>query len=84
MSIFLVSGGEEAMFLGDLMHNPLQVYCPDWNTIYCEFQDEARTSRRWAWEYASDNNTLLFLTHPSETSAGYVTRERDGFSWRYA
>ena len=83
MSILLNSGGAEAMFSGDLLHHPLQVYRPEWNTVFCEWYDDATASRRWALEYAADNDVLWFSTHLAETSAGYVTRDGDGFSWRY-
>ncbi|MBZ7448232.1 MBL fold metallo-hydrolase [Klebsiella michiganensis] len=83
MSIELNSKGFSAIFTGDVMHHPLQVRRPDWNSIFCEWQDEARASRRWVLEEAAERNHLLFTSHFAETSAGYVTRQGDRFSWHY-
>lgn len=83
MSISLTLRGEEALFAVDVMHHPIQVYRPEWNSCFCEFAEQARKSRLWALEYAADRNALYFSTHFANTSAGYVTRDGDGFSWRY-
>lgn len=83
MSISLTSRGEEALFASDVMHHPIQVYRPEWNSCYCEFNEQARVSRRWALAYAADRNTLYFSTHFPGSSAGYVSRDGDGFKWRY-
>jgi glyoxylase-like metal-dependent hydrolase (beta-lactamase superfamily II) len=83
MSIELHSKGQAALFTGDVMHHPLQVVRPDWNSVFCEWQDEARASRRWVLEQGAERNLLLFTPHFAETSAGYVTSQGDRFSWRY-
>lgn len=83
MSIELRSKGEEALFTGDVMHHPLQVVRPDWNSVFCEWLEDARASRRWVLELAAERNLLLFTPHFAETSAGYVTRRGDRFAWRY-
>lgn len=83
MSIRLTSKGEEALFGGDVMHHPFQVYRPDWNSMYCEFAEQARISRRWALEHAAEHRALYFSTHFPESSAGFVTRKGDRFSWSF-
>lgn len=84
MSIELRSNGESALFCGDVMHHPLQVVRPDWNSVFCEWQDEALASRRWVLEQASERGLLMFTPHFAESSAGYVTRKGDDFYWQYA
>ncbi|KVM65528.1 MBL fold metallo-hydrolase [Burkholderia gladioli] len=83
MSIELYSAGERAMFCGDVMHHPLQVIHPEWNSVFCEWQDAARDSRRWVLEQAAEQRLLLFTPHFAESSAGFVFRHAGGFSWRY-
>ncbi|KML57020.1 beta-lactamase [Burkholderia cepacia] len=83
MSIELRSNGHIALFTGDVMHHPLQVWRPDWNSVFCEWQDDARASRRWVLEEAAERRQLLFTPHFAETSAGYVTRQDDRFAWHY-
>jgi glyoxylase-like metal-dependent hydrolase (beta-lactamase superfamily II) len=83
MSIELRSNGYEALFGGDVMHHPLQIVRPDWNSVFCEFHDEARASRRWALEHAAERNRLFFTTHFAESSAGRVGRIGERFTWTY-
>ncbi|MCW3061098.1 MAG: fold metallo-hydrolase [Capsulimonas sp.] len=83
MSIRLTSRGEEALFSGDLMHHPIQVYQPQWNSVFCMIQDQARASRLWALEYAADRSVPFFSSHFADTSVGLVTRSSEGFDWRY-
>ncbi|MFB9127182.1 MBL fold metallo-hydrolase [Paraburkholderia dipogonis] len=83
MSISIRSRGEEALFTGDVMHNPIQVYRPEWNSTFCFDAAPARDSRQWALNYAADRNAILFSAHFPQTSAGRVTRAADGFEWAY-
>ncbi len=57
------SNGESALFVGDILHHPAQVYCPDWNSPYCEDQPQARLTRRRVLEDAADRNALLIPAH---------------------
>jgi glyoxylase-like metal-dependent hydrolase (beta-lactamase superfamily II) len=83
MAVGLSAGGEEALFGGDVMHHPIQVYRPEWNSVYCVDPEAARTSRRWALDYLADHDALFFSSHFAETSAGRVTRSGDRFEWRF-
>lgn len=83
MAVGITSGGEDAIFGGDIMHHPIQVYRPEWNSVYCEDPEKARVSRRWALEYLADRHALFFSSHFAETSAGYVTRKGDRFAWQF-
>jgi glyoxylase-like metal-dependent hydrolase (beta-lactamase superfamily II) len=76
--------GEFALFWGDVMHHPLQIAKPDWNSVFCEFPDAALKSRCWAMNHAAETNALVFTTHFAESSAGRVSREGDRFTWHFA
>ncbi|MGK9237050.1 MBL fold metallo-hydrolase [Inquilinus limosus] len=82
--IRLRSRGEEALFAGDVMHHPLQVCEPGWNSRYCEFPEPARASRRWLLEQAAESGALVLAGHFAESSAGRVTRCGDRFDWTFA
>jgi glyoxylase-like metal-dependent hydrolase (beta-lactamase superfamily II) len=82
-SIRLHSAGQEALFLGDVMHHPLQVYRPDLRSVYCEFPEASRASRQWILSYASENHALCFSSHFAESSAGYISRGTNGFQWQF-
>ncbi|MFC5475444.1 MBL fold metallo-hydrolase [Paraherbaspirillum soli] len=82
-SISLNSAGERALFSGDVLHHPIQIHRPEWNSRFDAFPEQARASRRWALDYAADNNAMFFSSHFPETSVGQVTRKDGGFEWRY-
>ncbi|GLH75932.1 MBL fold metallo-hydrolase [Bradyrhizobium sp. SSBR45G] len=81
--VSFTSRGERALFWGDVMHHPLQVARPDWNSVYCEFPAAALTSRRWAMEHAAETRSLVFTTHFAESSAGRISRDGDRFAWQF-
>lgn len=83
MSVRLISRGEEALFGGDVMHHPLQVYYPEWNSVYCVDAKQAGVSRLWALEHAAERQAIFFSSHFAESSAGFVTRKGDRFQWRF-
>ena len=82
--IGFTSQGEHALFWGDVMHSPMQFAQPDWNSVYCEFPEAARTARRWAADHAADTNALVLTTHFAGSSAGRVSREDGRLAWRFA
>jgi glyoxylase-like metal-dependent hydrolase (beta-lactamase superfamily II) len=84
MSISMRSQGEEALFCGDVMHHPLQVYRPAWCSTYALDECRARESRQWLLTRAAERGALVLSAHFPETSAGRVTRCGDGFAWRYS
>lgn len=83
MSITLVSRGETAIFSGDVMHSPVQVYRPRWNSVFCAEQDRACESRRWFLEFAAAQHAKVFTAHFPQSSAGIVQRTGDDFAWSY-
>lgn len=82
LSFSLESGGQHALFSGDVMHHPIQVARPEWNSVFCEFQEDARRSRLWALEYAAAHEALFFSSHFADTSVGVVRRQGEQFQWR--
>jgi glyoxylase-like metal-dependent hydrolase (beta-lactamase superfamily II) len=81
--ISFTSRGEHALFWGDVMHHPVQVARPDWNSVYCEFPEAAQRSRRWAIDHAAETGSLVFTTHFAESSVGRISRDGDRFAWRF-
>ena len=81
MAISLTSQGETAIFTGDIMHSPMQVYRPHWNSVFCRDQELARESRRWLLDYASERSATLFTAHFGDSSAGVVSRQNGAYEW---
>ena len=83
-SIRLSSGGEEAIFGGDILHHPIQVAKPHLNTVFCEFPADATASRRKVLQHVAAHRALYCATHFPGSSAGYVTPVGNGYAWTYA
>lgn len=84
MAIEISSRGNTMVFSGDIMHNPLQVYHPAWNSMFCLIGDLAQSSREWLLTYAVEKGATVFAAHFPETSAGTIQRRQDGYGWSYA
>lgn len=83
VALRLESLGQEALFSGDVMHQPVQVLRPDWNSCFCEDPELARRSRRWLLEQAAERGATVFTAHFAATSAGRVNRRNDTFAWTF-
>lgn len=84
MAISLTSQGKHAIFGGDVMHHPIQVYYPEWNSCFCEFPEPSRVSRRWLLAYAAEKRATFFSSHFAESSAGTITEKGGHFQWTFA
>jgi glyoxylase-like metal-dependent hydrolase (beta-lactamase superfamily II) len=73
------SDGERALFVGDVLHHPIQIYEPDWNSQFCEFSDDARTSRRAVLTEAADTGALLVPAHFGGVHAVHVAHDGPQF-----
>ncbi len=83
MAIEIRSRGQTALFSGDVMHSPLQVYRPQWNSTFCLDQPQARASRQSLLERAAATDAIVFPAHFPETSCGKVHEGPSGFEWHY-
>ncbi|AEM87363.1 MBL fold metallo-hydrolase [Streptomyces violaceusniger] len=80
----LRSGDERAVFVGDLLHNPVQIIEPDANSCFCEDPAAARASRRRVLDQAADQNALVFPAHLRGRSAVRISRRGSSYdiqSW---
>ena len=82
-TIIISSGGEEAIFGGDVVHHPLEMSRPELVSVFCEFPDAARASRRALLNYASESRALFFSSHFAASSVGRVTRRATGYEWQF-
>jgi len=84
MSIGLRCGDGYGFFAGDVMHHPIQVYRPDWSSVFSDAPAEGRRSREWALAHMADTGASVFSSHFPGSSAGRVARGADGFEWAFA
>lgn len=81
MAVRVQSAGEEGLFIGDVMHHPLQIYKPEWNSRFCENPDEARRTRLKVLHHCADHNSLMLPAHFGHPHAGKVIRRGELFSF---
>ncbi|HEX4928634.1 MAG TPA: MBL fold metallo-hydrolase [Burkholderiales bacterium] len=79
----LDAGGAGAVFSGDVIHHPLQVYAPHWNSGFCELPEEARATRRCVLERCAERGELLFPTHFGAPHVATIAAHSGGFSLHF-
>lgn len=84
VSIVFRSGHDTALFSGDILHHPIQVFDPTLITIFDADQEAALKHRRWGLNFTADHKALFFSPHFAATSVGRVLRSsNDQFSWEF-
>ncbi|GLU48683.1 MBL fold metallo-hydrolase [Nocardiopsis ansamitocini] len=76
----LESGRDRAVFVGDLLHSPVQILHPCCNSNACLAPRQAVASRRRILERAADERELLVPSHFGGAGAVEVRREGGGFT----
>jgi glyoxylase-like metal-dependent hydrolase (beta-lactamase superfamily II) len=74
----LASEGTGALFVGDILHSPVQIGNPDVNSCFCEDPAMARAARRRLLAEAADRSLLVFPGHFGGHSACRVAADGDG------
>lgn len=77
----LTSGRDAAVFPGDTLHQPMQVYRPEWNSRFCEQGETARATRRRVLDYCADRNALLMPAHFGAPHCGRIRRSSAGYAF---
>uniref|UniRef100_A0AAU2JI07 MBL fold metallo-hydrolase n=1 Tax=Streptomyces sp. NBC_00049 TaxID=2903617 RepID=A0AAU2JI07_9ACTN len=76
----LASGSDRAVFVGDLVHSPVQILEPSCNSCFCTDPPAAAASRRRILERAADERELVVPAHFGGAGAVQVRREGAGFA----
>jgi len=74
---------DKAVFCGDVLHHPLQVHAPHWNSAYCELPDAARSTRRRILDYCVEERALLFPIHFGAPHVAAITRAGEAYAPRF-
>jgi glyoxylase-like metal-dependent hydrolase (beta-lactamase superfamily II) len=77
----LLGDQNEGVFIGDVMHNPIQVYHPTWNSRFCMDAEQAVQSRLRVLGHCAEHNSLMFPAHFGAPHAGRVRSYADSFSF---
>ncbi|MFC8228511.1 MBL fold metallo-hydrolase [Streptomyces sp. NPDC057287] len=76
----LASGSDRAVFVGDLLHSPVQILTPSCSSCFCLDPEQASKSRRRILERAATEGELLVPAHFGGGGAVEIRREGDGFA----
>jgi glyoxylase-like metal-dependent hydrolase (beta-lactamase superfamily II) len=79
--ITLASQGTEALFIGDIMHHPMQIYHPEWSSAFCTDPAQVRKTRRGVLERCVSKGSLLYPGHFGAPHIGRVSEKRGGFAY---
>ncbi len=81
VSVRLSSDGADAVITGDLMHHPVQVAEPGWESHFDSDVAEARRTRRAFCARYADRPVAVLGTHFHHPTAGHIVNRGDG--WRF-
>ena len=84
MLLDMRDGGDRALFTADILHHPMQVIRPDWNSVYCEAGDQARATRRAVLEDAAATGARIVPAHFGGSHSAFVARDGKGYRPVYA
>lgn len=78
--IKLASGGDRALFAGDILHSPLQLHHHGHDSCFCEDPAQARATRRRLLDWAADTTALVLPAHFSGRSALEIERRAEAYA----
>ncbi len=84
ITISLTDAGAEALFTGDILHHPIQVYEPGWNSAYCEMPEQAIATRRNVLSHCAEHGTLMMPAHFGPSFAGTVVDRQGDFGFQFS
>jgi glyoxylase-like metal-dependent hydrolase (beta-lactamase superfamily II) len=80
-AVRLRAQGREILFAADVLHQPVQIYRPDWNSKYCEDPAVAAATRRRLLDACADRACLVLPSHFCFPYGGNVVRRGGGFDF---
>ena len=78
--LVLESGGDRALFVGDLVHTALQLVEPATNSCFCEDPAQSRATRHELLGRAAEENALVLPAHLGGQGAAEIDRNGSRFA----
>lgn len=76
----LRSGTDRAVFVGDMLHSPVQVLEPGWNSCFCDDPQLAAKTRRAYLSRAAEAHELVIPAHWPGHGGAEVRSDGEGFA----
>ena len=80
--IDIAGGGERALMTGDMMHHPVQIARPDWNSMFCVDPEMSAATRRQFVEDTVDTGTHILAAHFAKPTVGTIVSDPNGFKFQ--
>ena len=77
------SGDARGVFMGDVLHHPIQLLKPEWSTRACSDMALSRDTRLRLMEEHADRGTLVLPAHFPTPTVGHIVRHNGGYRYRY-
>ena len=68
------SGGKRAVLAGDVVHHPIQIARPEWNSRFCLDPVLSRRTRQSFVERHAETGTVILPAHFASPVAGRIVR----------
>lgn len=81
LNFWLRRGSDTAVFCGDNLHHPVQIYRPEWRSRVDILPDIAPGNRLNFLNMAASENALILPCHFGGPHCGFVRRNGDGFEF---
>jgi glyoxylase-like metal-dependent hydrolase (beta-lactamase superfamily II) len=79
----LLSGDDEGVFSGDVLHNPIQVYQTKWSTRVCTNPAQAAETRERVLGHCAEHRCRLLPAHFGTPHLGWVREKGGKFSFDF-
>ncbi len=79
MMLEVCAGEECALFTGDILHHPMQILRPDWNSVYCEDRARAVQTRQMVLERAVTKAARIVPAHFGGSHSVFIDRCGGGY-----
>ena len=66
------AGGRHVVLSGDVVHHPIQIARPEWNSRFCVDPARSRTTRKDFVERYAETDTVILPAHFAEPTAGRI------------
>ncbi len=77
-SVLLASGGERAIYIGDMIQHPVQLERTAWVSSFDVFPLQAMETKKAVVRHAIDEHQLVVAVHCPFPGLGYMTESADG------
>ena len=81
-SVVLSSGGESAVYIGDMIQHPVQLERAPWVSSFDIYPLEAMETKKAVVQRAIDEKQLIVAVHCAFPGLGYMTETADG-KWKW-